>query len=161
MNRPTSVTILGIVNLLIAIVLSFGIYGVAFEMPVPQVLKDNPDLLTVMHMIVTLRFVGLIMLFLAGIGLLLLKPWGRRFAIAYSCYMIVMAVVGFLFGVHVNDLIGNLSHDQVVSGAMFSEGVGLIYPVLLLVFMFRSNVVEAFRPRHGDHDATDLHRAEA
>jgi hypothetical protein len=93
--------------------------------------------------------------------LLLLKPWGRRLAIAYSGYMIVMAVAGFLFGVHVNDLIGNLSHDQVVAGAMFSEGLGLIYPALLLLFMFRSNVVAAYRPRHGDHDSTDLRRAEA
>jgi hypothetical protein len=153
MKRPTSVIILGLLNLLIAIVMSFGIYGVAFEMPVPQVLKDNPTLLTVMHMIITLRFIGLIMLFLAGIGLLLFKPWGRRLTIAYSGYMIVMGFIGFLFAVHVNDLIGKLPHDQVLVGAVLSEGVGLIYPALLLLFMFRSNVVAAFGPQHDDDDS--------
>jgi hypothetical protein len=96
-------------------------------------------------------------LLVAGIGMLQLKPWSRKVSIAYAIYSLVMTPIGivmqFLFMLpvlieHAHQQPGPAASAAVNGsiGNMFGSLVGLIYPVLLLIFMTRRNVIAAFEP---------------
>jgi hypothetical protein len=90
----------------------------------------------------------------AGIALLLLRNWGRITSIVYGIYAIIWALVGafMAFVILKSGMPGGLERFGSIGVAvgLISAVVGLAlslaYPVLLLVFMTRANVVAAFRP---------------
>jgi hypothetical protein len=165
MQRPTSVTVFGVLNIMFA---ALGIGGALASMllmmvpangsnnPVIQVLHNSPAYLAWMEVSIVLGLVASVSLLAAGIGLLNLWPWARILSIAYAIYaigMIPVGMVGNLFflvqpmleqahqrhGPEAAAAIGGLI------GGTFGGCFGLIYPVLLLIFMLRANVVAAFR----------------
>jgi hypothetical protein len=82
----------------------------------------------------------------AGIGLLLSKNWARLTSIGYGVYGVLLAVANAVV------MLNAASHQQgmtkiifLISG-LFGAVLGLIYPVLLLIFMTRPKVVAAFQP---------------
>ena len=103
MNRPTSVTVLGILNIIFAAigVLGFAAWVAMSFMP----LNANPknpcmeliqqDALYAIYtkISVAIGLVASIVLGLAGIGLLMLRPWGRSLSIGYSIYAIVIVFI--------------------------------------------------------------------
>lgn len=90
----------------------------------------------------------------AGLGLLLLKNWSRLVCNAWAVYTIV--------SVFVNLAVLFVALYRVLSGALHSSGTGdvalvlalaaigaaltLAYPILLLYFMARPKVLQAFQP---------------
>ena len=166
MQRPTSVTVFGILNIVFA---GFGIVGIVFAAmlftvvgsnsnnPVVQIIQDNPGFATWMKISVVLGFIVSLALLAAGIGLLKLQPWARTISIIYGIYSLIMVPVGTVVNyIYVTrPMIEQAQGTQgpaaagAIGGAiggMIGGCFGLIYPVLLLIFMFRSNVVAAFRP---------------
>jgi len=103
---------------------------------------------------VTSHCLGLILagvLVLAGVGLLTLKPWGRWVSIGYS----ICAIVFVIASAAVNALL-LAAHGHVVWGAAAGLArvlAGLLYPVVLLVFMLHPTVAavlkEACAPQPG------------
>jgi hypothetical protein len=96
-----------------------------------------------------------IILLIAGLGLLCLKSWARKLSIAYAIYGIGMHIlttaVSSIF--LVQPFLKNNQDSQAATIAIFGligGGVGvclgLIYPILLLVFMLRPTVAAAFQP---------------
>jgi hypothetical protein len=92
----------------------------------------------------------------AGVGLLRSRPWARSTCIAYAIYALVMGVVGTV--VNLVCLVGPLMAESARHGGPAAAGAaggaiggalggcfGLVYPAVLLVFMFRKNVVDYFR----------------
>jgi hypothetical protein len=166
-SRPTSVTVFGILNLVFA---GLGLCGLCFSLipllamdaipnqppnPVIELMKENQAYFTFTMVQTALGFDATVVLGVAGFGLLNMRPWGRQLSIVYGVYAIVSGIVGiiaswiWLIGPLMER--GDMAGPE-KAGAMFGAFggcLGLIYPILLLIFMMRSNVVQAFRDQQG------------
>jgi hypothetical protein len=167
MQRPTSVLVFGILNLVFG---ALGLCGAAWSLamfmgpfakemakgnPVLQKMQSSPAFGVYSNVSAGLGFVFTLVLLAAGVGLLRMRPWGRTASIAYAVYGIVASIVGaavvFLF------ILGPMLQEAEklppaeraaviggVGGGVLGACFGMVYPILLLVFMFRENVVAAF-----------------
>lgn len=165
--RPTSGTVFGILNIVFG---SLGICGMIFTVgmllvpqnpnvpnPVIEIMNENPGYRVFQNVGIGLGFIATTVLIVAGIGLLKLKPFGRKLSIGYGIYVIISALVGFV--VNWIFLLGPLMEKMNtlppgpaqagaiggLIGGVAGPCIGLVYPVLLLIFMFRKNVIEAYR----------------
>jgi hypothetical protein len=166
MKRPVVVTVLGIINIVFA---AWGLIGLAFSSvllfsdvaaannPVFKILHDQPAYLAFAKVSLVIGGLAAIVLLVAGIGLLLLRPWARPLTIGYAIFGMLNTVVGtvvnYLF--LVRPLLDQAAHKNgpeaagAIVGAIgggFGGCLSLIYPILLLVFMARPEVKAAFRP---------------
>lgn len=165
MQRPTSATVFGILNIVFA---AFGVCGLVasvalFSMPqgsdnpVLKIMRENPAYENWIKMSIGIGVVGCVALLVAGIGLLGMKPWARKLTIGYAIYAILFGLLGlvvnyiYLF----QPLIEQASHNAGPQAAGALGGTiggtvggcfGMIYPILLLIFMTRPKFVAAFNP---------------
>jgi hypothetical protein len=182
MQRPTSVTVFGILNLVFAALglcgVAFGVMGLAVMANLPEGADmppnpqmdalQNPGYQAFTYASIGLGFVATIVLAIAGIGLLKLKSWGRSLSLGYAAYAIVMLIAGlvvsYIFIVQPAVALaeqGNDPQDQqqmVIQLVTFTaQGcLGFIYPFLLAFFMFRPNVKAAFGAGSADTDMMDI-----
>jgi hypothetical protein len=165
MQRPTAVTVFGILNIIfaalgilgaLASVMLFMAVGTSSNNPVIQLIHDSPGYAAWLKISIVLGVAGGAVLFAAGLGLLALKPWGRMISMGYAIYALVMVLVGgvvnYLFLIQPMMQQAQQKQGPEAAGAiggaiggMFGSCFGLIYPILLLIFMMRANVVAAFR----------------
>jgi len=165
MQRPTSVTVFGILNIVFA---AFGIFGligsiILFLMPVGsnnpviKIMHENPAYAAWLKICIPLGLLRCAALLAAGIGLLRLKSWARILSIVYAIFAVVFdilaMVINFFFIIQPMLEQARQQHGPETAGAIggaiggtIGGCFGLIYPVLLLIFMLRPNVVAAFRP---------------
>ena len=156
MQRPTSVTVFGILNIV------FGVLGfcclplsaAAFFMPhdspvmqsnpVMQVIDTNAGYRAFLLGSIVVGMIFIIMLLIGGIGLLINKAWGRTLSLVYAYYAIASAVVGMVVNLAV--LAPALAQQQagLLVNSICGGVIGLIYPVLLLVFMYRRATIDFF-----------------
>jgi hypothetical protein len=165
MQRPVSVTVFGILNIVFA---AWAICGTVFtgvilfaggpgaqQNPMLKIMEDDPFLSVWTRVSIPLAVAAGGALLAAGIGLLLLKEWGRKLSIGYAIYAIVMG----LFGLAIN-LIFVFPRLMNVAGAargpdalgarigamagLIGGIVGFVYPALLWYFMTRPHVRAAF-----------------
>src|SRR2546426_936613 len=165
MQRPASVTVFGILNIVFAVFGLFGIFATValFSLteqsnnPVVRIVRENPSYAGWLKVSIPLGLLGCAALLAAGIGLLRLRPWGRKLSLAYAIYAIVLGAVGMVmnFIFLLRPMFEEAAQKQgpeaagAIGGAVggsIGGCVGLIYPVLLLIFMTRPNVVAAFQP---------------
>ena len=164
MQRPTSVTVFGILNIVFA---CFGVFGVLASIamfympansnnPVIKIMQENPHYALFMKVSIPLGILTSIALLMAGIGLLSLKNWGRVLSIVYAVYAVVFGIIGMVMNwlFLLRPMLAQASQQQGPEAASAIGGaiggsvggcLGLIYPILLLIFMFRPNVVAAFQ----------------
>jgi hypothetical protein len=165
MQRPTAATVFGILNIAFAVLGFFGgiaSYFTIFVLTqatnnlVFKIINEQPVLRawTLFATVVGLVFAVLQMV--SGIGLLQMKAWARVMAIYYGIAAIVLGVAGMMFnGIF---LIGPLMAEAEKSSGPEAAGAiggaiggtvggfcGLIYPILLLIFMTRPKLVAAFK----------------
>ena len=170
MPRPVSTLVLGILNLVFG---AMGLLGIAMTMAmvfIPQpkspspnpnpfmgLIQENEGYALFMKISVPLGLVASVVLILAGVGLLRLRSWGRHLSIGYAIYAIIAAIVGaaancyFLMPLVQKALRMPGGPEQMgliggVIGGMVGGCVGVLYPAILLFFMFRPNVVAAMQP---------------
>jgi hypothetical protein len=165
MQRPTSVTVFGILNIVFAV---FGVFGLIASIalffvpagsnnPVIKIMHENPAYASWLKICIPLGLLSCAALLAAGIGLLCLKSWARRLSIAYAIYAIVFGILGtvvnFMFLTRPMIEQAQQQHGPEAAGAIggvIGGTIGgcfsLIYPVLLLIFMLRPKVVAAFQP---------------
>jgi len=164
MQRPTSVTIFGILNIVFA---ALGVLGLIASIalffmpsdsnnPVIKIMHENAAYALWLKVCIPLGVLSCAALLAAGIGLLRLKPWARKLSIGYAIYAIVFGIVGMVvnFIFLVEPMVKEAQNQQgpeaagAIGGAIggsFGGCFGLIYPVLLLIFMLRPTVVSAFQ----------------
>ncbi len=142
-QRPISVTIFGILNIGFG---SFDLLFALFSMVVlPGMNMANP-LLKQMHdtlwtkITMPLDGIAAVVLLAAGIGLLLSQNWARIVSIIDGIYSILASIVG-----------GIVTLNSGTSGIMMIVSLigcigSLVYPILLIIFMMRPNVVAALKP---------------
>lgn len=163
MEKPTSIVVLGVLNLLFAVLGFFGtvgsiliLLGMNTSNPVYWIMQESTAYRVFMYVSVPLGLIFIAVLALAGVGLLISKAWGRTATIVYAVYALVMGVIGGL--VNAVFLVGPLVEQAAAgggpeamgaaggaAGGMIGTCFGLIYPIVLLVFMYRKNVVDFFR----------------
>jgi hypothetical protein len=176
MNRPTSVTVLGILNIVFA---AFGLMSIALSIamiflqpamnmknPVLDLMRQNPAYSLYTNISMVTGTVFTLVLGSAGIGLLMLRPWGRQLTIIYAVFALVSVAVNVVMNYHF--LLVPLLEKQAglppgqektaalgaIVGMVGGTCIGPIYPVVLLIFMFRNNVKAAF----GMQDSADQYR---
>jgi hypothetical protein len=165
MQRPTSVTVFGILNIVFGV---FGLLGTAVNVlmmfinadaatvqanPILQLQQQQPFFAAMMKINVVLGFVASIVLIIAGIGLLYMRSWARKVSIGYAIYSIVsvilfMALIGWFLmplfrGFETKTEAEKAGIVGAPIGGMAGGCIGLIYPVLLWYFMTRRHVVVA------------------
>lgn len=164
MQRPTSVTIFGILNIVFAALGVFGLIAsialffipVGSNNPVIKIMHENTFYATWLKICIPLGLLTCVALLAAGIGLLRLKSWARTLSIAYAIYAIVFGILGMVvnFFFLVRPMLEQARQQQGTEAAGAMGGaiggsiggcLGLIYPILLLIFMLRPTMVAAFR----------------
>jgi hypothetical protein len=164
MQRPTSVTVFGILNIVFA---GFGILAVGATIimlvvaspesanPTMQLIENNPAYSMWLKFSIPLGIAAVAVLLTSGIGLLKLKSWARTLSIIYAIYALIQLFITtgvnyiYLFQPMMEKARneGGPAASAAMGGAiggMCGSCVGIIYPVLLLIFMMRSNVAAAF-----------------
>jgi len=155
--------VLGILNIFFAVLGAFGLIGSAAILlgmnpsnPMNAVLEASEFYRGYLWASFVLGFLATIVLLASGIGLILSKRLARTAAIGYAVYAIVMALVGqvinavFVIGPLMEQASRGGGPEAVGAtagaiGGMAGGCIGLIYPIVLLVLLFRKNVVEYFR----------------
>jgi hypothetical protein len=148
-NRPMAVWVFGILNIIL------GVLGVVFSADVIlQITKVGiipgvtPGYLKFLLVANTIGFVASIFLAGVGAGLLKIKKWARAGAIFYGWFGIIFFIVemsvnfiALAFGWFKIPPDGMLDF---ITGMVISTLGGLVYPVLLLIFMKTDKVKQAF-----------------
>lgn len=169
--RPTAVTVFGVLNII------FGVLGLlctplmllplqsgsALQQgnPVAQAMTQPGLYRTYMMGSLGFGLVAAVALLAAGIGLLLLRPWGRALSIGYGIYAIVSGVIGmavtWLYLIQpMMQAAGQRQGPEAAAamggavGGLAGGCIGMVYPILLLVFMTRPGIVAAFEPWRND-----------
>lgn len=166
-KRPTAVTVFGMLNLMIGVsgVCCYGLASVLMFIALnPQRWRDNSVLplmeeytlyRTINQAGMLLGLVSSVVLIAAGIGLLRLRPYGRTLSIGYGIYAIVINVLltifGFMFVFPALFEKANASGgwssgagDGLI-GNIIGIGMRLTFAGILLYFMFRPYIAEAFK----------------
>lgn len=166
MQRPNSVTIFGILNIILALAGIGGTLntlnlftqsGSAAANPVTDLIFKNPGFATWTKVGSVLGLGACIVLFSAGVGLLRLKEWGRKLSLVYAVYGIVAGTIGI--GVNLLFLVRPMLEQSaqkqgpesavmigVAFGVIIGGIAGLIYPILILAFMTRPKIRAVFLP---------------
>jgi hypothetical protein len=128
------------------------------EMPNPalELIKSDSTYRLIMQTMIVLGCLASLTLLVGGIGLLFVKAWGRTLSIGYAWYAIVSVVAGMLVNwlyllqpMLAQGEAGGLGQAAAIGGAvggMISGCFSVIYPVVLLIFMYRPAVRAAFGP---------------
>jgi hypothetical protein len=164
-DRPVSIKIFGILNIVFGVigVLAFiiSVISAVAMMALIQNSGQNNEIMRlnpVFHENLGIRFyfwammilgaAMTVVLIISGIGLLRDKMYGRKLALVYGWYAIVSGILGIV----VNFFLITLPTMQRISGPgvsfsrriVISSGIGglsgLIFPALLLFFMYQANV---------------------
>jgi len=136
------------------------------EDPLQKALAADPNFNLITNISTGFGAVATLVLLISGIALLAMKPWGRTLSIGYSIFDILSKIVfnALLF----NSMVPIIEAQKDVAGAPPPEAItglvaggmgcglifGLIYPILLLVFMLRRTVASAFAAP-GDGESSD------
>jgi hypothetical protein len=156
MRVPASVKVLGILNLIFA---ALGAFGLLFTWamyfgnmrlggpnPVIDAARSSGAYMSFLEVTLWIGVPALAALAASGIGLLKLRGWARRIAIAYALYAIIGAVVGLVvtYVLVLQPLANHPAAGAGIAGGIWGGVLSCAYPTVLLWFMFRGNVVDAF-----------------
>ena len=124
--------------------------------PVQKLLAADPKVRLIENISTGSGVVVTLVLLISGVALLLMRPWGRTLSIVYAVYDILskIALSALSFWFIQSALEGQEEVPaEIPVGTLqgifaFSFGCslifGLVYPIVLLIFMFRTTVTEAF-----------------
>jgi len=172
MNRPTSVLVFAILNLILGglgvlslvgdLAMRLGLFELPTEgNPVLAAMATDSGLRLYLDVMQVIGIPATVVLIASAVGLLKLKPWARAVTIAYGVYTIAVSVFNPIvlydraFGPLLEQTAGTSGPERMA--AVFGT-VGLIvgavvmtgYWVLVMVFMTRRHVVAAFDDPFGD-----------
>lgn len=171
-ERPVIISVFGILNLSFGVLGILGaLGGLAVILaqrqgqganPIVEAARRYPEYGLQLRL---LQITGLVLacaLIAAGIGLLQLKLWGRALSIACALLKIAFAVIAsYVNAVYLLPLVQDvllqhpageaLSPDEIgvivgASAGVLGSGGGVIYPLLLLIFMLLPRVKFALQP---------------
>jgi hypothetical protein len=168
MQRPTAVSIFGILNIVFGFLALFGVsrtFGVLAlqdapddsKNPIVRIMHEIPAYATLVKWTIPPTLLSFALLLIAGIGLLRMGEWARKLSIAYGIYAILIAIAeaAATFVFVFRPLFAQASHADGSSGspelaALIGAIMGgvyvLIYPVALIFYLTRPEIAAEFRP---------------
>jgi hypothetical protein len=172
MRRPAAVTVFGILNIgfgilriLSAPVLILAlVYRDSWLQYLPpgnpateryREIMQSPDFIISTYISSGLGIVASLILLVSGIGLLKLRPWARYAAIGcgvYGCFETTVSTIISYYLVYL-PMLDEGASDAVVGGMvgdLVGAPVSLLYPALLIIFMFMPSVKASFEPGWGE-----------
>lgn len=168
-ERPVAGVVFGILHIV------FGLLGIcgnvisafmffipvnaqmAAQNPVLKLMNDSPAYRLFNQSAVVVGMVATLVLLAAGTGLLMQRPFGRQLSIGYAIYGIIAVILGFLINVLVvfPMLMKNFNEagpgpEQAgaiggIVGGIIGTVLGLVYPALVLYFMYTPKMIAAYR----------------
>jgi hypothetical protein len=157
-RRPGSIKTLGILNVAFAgmgvlglgmtYALYFGDLKIGHRNPVVEIAHSSPEYMSFLRWSLVSGALGIVLLAMSGIGLLKFKTWARKVSIGYAIFGIVNAIAGFIATQHYLMAALSKSSDPAQKAGMIGGTmggiVGVVYPLILLIFMMKKDVREAF-----------------
>lgn len=163
-QRPTGVTVFGILSIVLGI---FGLMGIVFGVvfmvlsgfietgpnPVLDAMQGNRGYQVFSFVSMVLGAVFTTLLVVAGVGMLKMKPWSRKLSVVYSLYAIVSAIAGLIinvtlvFGPALNEAAPGPDRMGLMFGmisTIVGSVIGVIYPVALLIYCWRRQTIATF-----------------
>ena len=151
--KPTSVTVLGTLNIIFGgmnlLCSPFAILSVFIPQPDPAFqLSAGMRLYTLVSVI--LSMIMAVVLIACGIGLLKLRSWARQTAYVYGWIAFVWGILGIIISaVLLSTSFSGMSENAMpamiggIVGGMCGGLIGLVYPLLLIIYMRKPHVIEA------------------
>ena len=165
MKRPPVVTTFGFLNIAFSLYGFFGTLVSVAMMFIPffantpafKIMRESQEYMAWLKISLPVSLIGMAVLLASGIGLLGLRPWARRLAIGYAVYAVVFGLVSLVITTVflLRPLMEQASqqHGPEAAGAMggaiggcIAGVLGLIYPVVLFIFMKAPDMVAVFQP---------------
>jgi len=166
MQRPTSVTVFAILNIIWA---AIGVISLGFAVanwtgvyepptadnPVLKLMESNHAYRLFTHISTAVGAVATIVLLAAAIGLLQLKPWARIATIGYGCYTILITLLAtvmnelLIFGPLREQTAGSSGPEHIAATAgsvmvVVMAALVMAYCGLMILMLSRRGVIEAF-----------------
>jgi MFS family permease len=128
----------------------------ANQNPVLKLMNDSPAYRLFNQGAVVLGLLATIVLLAAGVGLLIQKPFGRQLSIGYGIYGIIAVILGLIVNVLVVFPVLIKQYNELppgpeqagamggIIGGVVGTILGLIYPALVLYFMYTPKVIAAY-----------------
>ncbi|MHC4212538.1 MAG: DUF4339 domain-containing protein [Planctomycetota bacterium] len=145
--RPTSVTVLGILNIVFG---GLGILctpvGLVATFAIPNAMNSTPVAKVWLLIGSVVGIFCSFILLIVGIGLLNLRRWARKWTLGYGWFAIVWGIVGMFVNVALAISGGMGNTPEAIGGVIggfFGGIVGLVYPILLIIFMLKPHVKSA------------------
>jgi hypothetical protein len=125
--------------------------------PALELMQQNEAYYMFSIVMMGLGFVATLALALGGVGLLMMRAWGRTLSIAYAVYTIFASIAGMIANwvwliQPLMEQAGAMGPGPEKAaaiggavGGMFGGCIAAIYPIVLLIFMMRPSLVQAFR----------------
>ena len=145
--RPMAVTVFGILNIV------FGSLGLLCVPVALITMFAAPNMMNAgggtRAWTLVASAVGLfctIFLIIMGVGLLYLKAWARTGSLAYGWFAIIWGIIGMAVNFAAFASVAHGSSPDVMFGmigGVIGGLIGMVYPILLIVFMRRPNGKEA------------------
>ncbi len=170
-ERPTSVTVFSIINLVLSglgvigiIFWVLGLMGIQFGSaegnPVLELMNSSPAYQLFTHIATGVGVLVTILVISASIGMLTLKPWARTATIGCGVYSILMTIAAVavnylaIFGPLIADSSGPERIGMIVAVVIQAVISALFigYYLLMIFMLTRPKVVEAFTPDEIDND---------
>ena len=149
--KPGSIKVFGILNVVFG---AIGLICGGFGFLTLVVMQSSSDMGNAIQSAMSAQYSGgymtaviglLLNIFLltCGIGLLKERNWGRTWSLGYAVLGIIHAVVGAIGAV----IFAQAGPAAMVAGfgAIIGTAIGVIYPICILIFLTRPNVVEALK----------------
>ena len=149
--KPGSIKVFGILNVVFG---AIGLICGGFGFLTLMVMQSSSDMGNAIQCAMSAQYSGgymtaviglLLNIFLltCGIGLLKERNWGRTWSLGYAVLGIIHAAVGAIGAV----IFAQAGQAAIVAsfGAIIGTAIGVIYPICILIFLTRPNVVEALK----------------
>ena len=155
-RKPAAITVFGILCIIFGAMGMFSLlpestFGQnnAANNPLYELIEKNETFAEFMKISTVVGIITSIALILIGIGLLKLYPLARKAAILYGFYSVISTVLAtvitFTLLYDALEVIAQGFIEVIVIVVVIIVVLILIFPVLLIIFMLRPNVIEAFR----------------
>jgi hypothetical protein len=145
-TTPVAVTVFGVLNIVFGCI---SLFAMPFALDSTFAESDMQrggayTAWTVFSFLIGLVYI--ILMITCGIGLLKLRSWARKVTLAYGYFAIAWGIVGMIVNVSlvISGARGGRADPEVqMVGFILGGLISLIYPICLIVFMRRPNVINA------------------